>query len=213
MKYTAHTIAILLAATVATLSFCLVFQNYAPETEGITEVPSENEVYTNILTRNSVRSYTDEPITDDLIEKLLRAGMAAPTAGNGQPWEFYVIHDTAIIKQMNTVTKYAAPMNERAPLAIVVCGVPSEAFPVEPRYWVQDVSAATENILLSAHALGLGAVWCGVYPGEDRVETLRKLIDAPDHLIPFNIIMIGHPDSETPVKDKWKPSKVHHIRP
>ena len=173
----------------------------------------ENSVIDAIHARTSVRTYSDKPIEKSVLTELVKAGMAAPTAGNRQPWEFYVVRDTAIIKQMTKVTQFAAPMNEIAQLAIVVCGVPSESFPIEPRYWTQDVSAATENILLSAHAWGLGAVWCGVYPGEERVATLRKLLDVPEKLIPFNIIMLGHPDKAIAptIKNKWKPEKVHYI--
>ena len=173
----------------------------------------ENSVIDAIHARTSVRTYSDKPIEKSVLTELVKAGMAAPTAGNRQPWEFYVVRDTAIIKQMTKVTQFAAPMNEIAQLAIVLCGVPSESFPIEPRYWTQDVSAATENILLSAHAWGLGAVWCGVYPGEERVATLRKLLDVPEKLIPFNIIMLGHPDKAIAptIKNKWKPEKVHYI--
>ncbi len=198
----------LLALAVIALSVNSIFQK--PRESKIT-VSAEKAAIDNIMTRSSVRKYTKERVSDELVTKMLRAGMAAPTAGNRQPWEFYVVRDTNIIKQMNKVTKFAAPMNEIAQLAIVVCGVESGAFPIEPRYWVQDVSAATENILLSAHALGLGAVWCGVYPGEDRVATLRKLLEVPKKLTPFNIIMIGHPDGLSTVKDKWKPEKIHYI--
>ena len=122
-------------------------------------------IYNSIMTRSSVRSYTTEPVSDALVEKLLRAGMAAPSAGNKQPWRYYVVNDRNIIKQFDQVTKYAAPMHEMAQTAIVVCGVPAESFPDASEYWVQDCSASTENILLAAHGIGLGAVWCGVYPG------------------------------------------------
>ena len=214
MKNIWQIMTLLLAVAVVLLSTNSLF-NPSPNSsvEKTEETVSKAQIaHDNIMTRSSVRKYTSEKVSDELIEKMLRAGMAAPTAGNRQPWEFYVVRDTAIIKQMNKVTKFAAPMNEIAQLAIVVCGVPSEAFPIEPRYWVQDVSAATENILLSAHALGLGAVWCGVYPGEDRVAVLRSLLDVPEKLVPFNIIMIGHPDKtiEPTIKDKWKPTKVHY---
>ena len=216
MKNIWQIMTLLLAVAVVLLSITSLFDKPSTSVaENLPNITMESKgqiAYENIMTRSSVRKYTSEKVSDELIEKMLRAGMAAPTAGNRQPWEFYVVRDTAIIKQMNKVTKFAAPMNEIAQLAIVVCGVPSEAFPIEPRYWVQDVSAATENILLSAHALGLGAVWCGVYPGEDRVAVLRSLLDIPEKLVPFNIIMIGHPDKtiEPTIKDKWKPTKVHY---
>ncbi len=209
MKYKWEITTLILAATVVVLSLSQLFQS---GNKGIEQPLEKSEIIIeSIMTRSSVRSYSDERVNEESIEKMLRAGMAAPTAGNRQPWEFYVVQDTSIIKEMTKVTKYAAPMNEFAQLAIIVCGVPSLSFPTEPTYWVQDVSAASENILLSAHALGLGAVWCGVYPGQDRVETLRAMLNIPEDVIPFNIIMIGHPDTDPNIKDKWKPERVHYV--
>ncbi len=203
MKNSWQIITMVMGAAIVALSFTVLTQ----KTEAI---DSSEVVYDAIMSRSSVRSYSEQKVEDDVVEKLLRAAMAAPTAGNRQPWEFYVVRDTAIIRQFPQVTKFAEPMSQNADIAIVVCGVPSESFPLEPRYWVQDVSAATENILLAAHGLGLGAVWSGVYPGEDRVAALRNLLDVPENLVPFNIIFFGYPDSEPVIKDKWKPSKVHY---
>ena len=210
MKYKWEIATLILAFTVVVLSISQLFHTEGPE---LSQPAEKGEIaLETIMTRSSVRSYSNEIVNEELIEKMLRAGMAAPTAGNRQPWEFYVVQDTSIIKQMNKVSKYVAPMNEVAQLAIIVCGVPSKSFPEEPSYWIQDVSAATENILLAAHALDLGAVWCGVYPGEDRVATLRTMLNIPDELIPFNIITIGHPDTEPNIKDKWKPERVHYVK-
>ncbi len=207
MRYSWQIIAIVLAIVVVLLSA----KTITTKTGEVDVAVGESEMVLNsIMTRNSVRKYTNQRISEESVEKMLRAGMAAPTAGNRQPWEFYVVRDTSIIKQFPSVTKYAN-MTEDAQLAIVVCGVPSEAFPEEKNYWIQDVSAATENILLAAHAQGIGAVWCGVYPGEDRVATLRNLLQVPDKLVPFNIIVMGYPDGEQIVKDKWKPSKIHYV--
>ncbi len=208
MKYKWQITTIALAVVVVTLSVSLLFDK---ENTTVESLSSEQVAIENIMTRTSVRKYTDQRVSDEMVDKMLRAGMAAPTAGNRQPWEFYVVRDTNIIEQMTSVTQFAAPMNDNAQLAIVVCGVPAEAFPIEPNYWVQDVSAASENILLAAHAMGLGAVWCGVYPGPERVLTLRNLLGVPEDLTPFNIIMIGHPDQQTSIKDKFKPEKIHYI--
>ncbi len=209
MKYKWEITTLILALAVTVLSISQLFQDGNKNIEQ--PIEKADIVLESIMTRSSVRTYSDEKVNKEFIEKMLRAGMAAPTAGNRQPWEFYVVQDTSIIKQMTKVSKYTAPMNDEAQLAIVVCGVPSLSFPTEPTYWIQDVSAATENILLAAHGLGLGAVWCGVFPGEDRVETLRGMLDIPDHAIPFNIIMIGHPDTDPNIKDKWKPERVHYV--
>ncbi len=206
-----QTITLFLAVAVVILSFNSLFQ----KNEKVSEVvlSAEEVALENIMTRTSVRQYTNERVSEEMVETMLRAGMAAPTAGNRQPWEYYVVRDTNIIKQFSQVTKYAAPMNAYTKLAIIVCGVPSQSFPDAPLYWVQDASAATENILLAAHAIGLGAVWCGVYPREERVDLLRNMISAPSDLVPLNIIMVGHLDPNVPIiiKDKWKPEKVHYI--
>lgn len=208
MKYAWQVVSILLAAALAVLSVSLLFVEQSEPAEAPKR--DADVVLNTIMTRSSVRQYTDQEVTPQHVETLLRAGMAAPTAGNRQPWAFYVVRDTAIIRQFPKVTKFSDPMAQQARVAIVVCGVPEEAFPVEPRYWVQDVSAATENILLAAHATGLGAVWSGVYPGEERVATLRQLLDVPERLVPFNIIFLGHPSGEPSVKDKWRPERIFH---
>ncbi len=207
MKFSWHILTILMAVALVMMSFKIVTTNNSGR---MVQLNTAEVVYNAIMTRTSIRRYTPQTVEPETIEKLLRAGMAAPTAGNRQPWEFYVVRDTSIIRQLPTVTKFADPMAQEASVVIVVCGVPSESFPIEPRYWVQDVSAATENILLATHALGLGAVWSGVYPGEERVATLRNLLDVPEKLIPFNIIFLGHTDAEPIIKDKWKPEKVHY---
>ena len=202
---------LLLAVVVVALSFNSLFQK--PEVNIEEQLSSEEIVLENIMTRSSVRQYTGERVSEQMVETLLKAGMAAPTAGNRQPWRFYVVRDTNIIKQFTNVSKYTAPMNVNAQLAIVVCGVPAESFPDASRYWVQDASAATQNILLAAHAAGLGAVWCGVYPKEERVNLLREMISAPADYTPLNIIMVGHVDKNIApvIKDKWKPERVFYV--
>ncbi len=210
MRFKWQIVTILLAVVVVALSINTLSVKPTKQVAN-KEVSNSEVVIESIMTRSSVRNYTEQRVSDDMVTTMLKAGMAAPTAGNRQPWEFYVVRDTNIIKQTINVSKYTAPMNQIAQLAIVVCGVPSESFPAGPTYWVQDVSAATENILLAAHGLGLGAVWCGVYPGEDRVATLRGLLDVPEKLEPFCIIMIGHPKDEPKIKDKWRPERVHYI--
>lgn len=215
MKYIWQVITILLAAVVVILSGYTLRDNRdisKQKIQNISTMSNEEIILDAIMTRTSVRKYSDKPIEADKIETILKAGMAAPTAGNRQPWEFYVVTDRALIKEFAKVTKYTTPMNEMATAAIIVCGNPSQSFPNIPDYWIQDTSAATENILLATHAMGLGAVWCGVYPVEEQVAILRKMMDIPDELIPLNIIMMGYPDAEPIIKDKWKSEKVHYIK-
>ena len=164
----------------------------------------------NIMTRTSIRQYTDQQVDETDIEKLLHAGMAAPTAVNAQPWHFVVINDKAKLKELASTNRHGS-MLERAPLAIVVCGDMDKAMRGKGRdFWIQDCSAATENILLAAHALGLGAVWTGLYPMDERVAAVSDVLKLPENLVPLCTIVIGHP-SETPMpKDKWNPDKVSY---
>lgn len=162
-----------------------------------------------IMSRSSIRSYTSQEVPQPKIEALLKAGMAAPTAGNRQPWDFIVVRDRATLDKFPDIIA-GSHMATKAQLAIVVCGTPARAMMDD--YWVQDCSAATENILLAAHAMGLGAVWCGAYPNnaENRVAQMRELLSIPEESYALNIIVIGYPDSEPQIKDKWNPERVHY---
>lgn len=166
--------------------------------------------YENIMTRYSVRKYQDKEVSEAVTEQILRAGMAAPTAVNKQPWQFIVIRQQALKDSIADEFKNAH-MTAQAPLVVVVCGNLDKALEDEAQaYWVQDCSAATENILLAANALGLGGVWCGVYPISERVETMRRLLELPANLVPLNIINIGYPAGEPQIKDKWVPGNVSY---
>ena len=165
----------------------------------------ENAVVHAIMTRTSIRKYQERAVAADTIEMLLRAGMAAPTAINKQPWHFVVVTNKEILKQMGG---RAAD----APLAILVCGdmnIAKQGHGFD--YWVQDCAAATENILLAAHAMGLGAVWTGGYPGE-RSQKYQQLLGLPETLVPLNAIAIGYPAESPTPKDKWDAKKVTEIK-
>ena len=147
---------------------------------------SEQAVLDNIATRVSVRSYLDKPVEDAKIEQLLRAGMAAPSAMNKQPWHFVVVTDKQQLAALAKANPYAG-MAAKAPIAIVVCGDMNKALSGKAReFWVQDCSAATENILLAANAMGLGAVWTGTYPSEERVKAVSKVLQLPKKLNSMN---------------------------
>ena len=166
-------------------------------------------VIENIMTRTSVRQFTSQPIPDDTIEILLKAGMAAPTAKNIQPWSFVVVTDRAVLDSLESVHPYSNLKTATA--AIVVCGDMTKYDDDTLRqYWIQDCSAATENILLAAHAMGLGAVWCGVYPSTDRVSGVRHELSLPGNIMPLNLITMGYPQGENTPKDKWNPQVVHN---
>lgn len=206
MKNSAYLI-ILLALVLVPLAYKSVSSKPA---EAPAEASTEQTVYDAIMTRTSVRAYTDRPVSDSMVDTLLRAAMAAPTAGNKQPWRFVVIRDREtlrfIAENFRTMT-----MAADAGVGIVVCGDPNATFPGDGQgYWVQDASAATENLLLAAHASGLGAVWCGVYPMPDRVKQFSELLQLPDSILPLNFIAIGYPSGDPTPKDKWHPEYVHY---
>lgn len=196
---------IVLALGLLFTSYKWVSTSSSPNHEGQMKSTLED-----IMTRTSVRSYSDKEVGEAQIDTLLRAAMAAPTAGNKQPWRFVVINDKAMLKtigeKFNSMT-----MAEGASLAVVMCGDTTATFPGEGRdYWVQDVSAASENLLLAAHAMGLGAVWCGIYPVSDRVQQFSAMLKLPPQIIPMACICVGYPDGETTPKDKWKPDYIHY---
>ncbi len=170
-----------------------------------------NKGIENIMTRTSIRQYdATRKISPDTVEILLKAAMSAPTAVNKQPWQFVVLDKREAIDSLAQYLPYAK-MLEHAPLAIVTCGDLTEAIEGEGEtYWVQDVSAATENLLLAAHALGLGAVWTGVYPISERVAGVQKALMLPDSIVPLAVVPIGFPAMDQKPKDKWKPEKVHY---
>ena len=177
----------------------------------------QNETITNILTRVTVRRFTDEPVSDEALHILLQAAMAAPSSMNLQPWHFIVVNNSILIDELTDKLPYAKMLKE-AGLGIIVCGDVSLYERVNlttgednTLYWVQDCSAATENMLLAAHSIGLGAVWTGIYPLENRISLLKKLLNIPENLIPLNIVVLGHPATSLGLaKDKWKPERIHY---
>ena len=160
-----------------------------------------------IFKRRSIRSYAPQPVPEDTLKEILKVAMAAPSAGNEQPWHFVIIKDRSILDKIPTVHPYSQ-MVRQAPLAILVCGDMKLA--VHGEMWVQDCSAATENMLLAVQAKGLGAVWLGVYPREERINGLRKLLEIPPDIVPFSLIPIGHPAEEKPPGNRYKESRVHY---
>lgn len=169
----------------------------------------EEIILENIMTRTSVRQYTDQQLTEQQIETLLRAAMAAPSAVNKQPWAFLVIDDKEKLEAVGGIER-SKNMIATAPVAILVCGDMSQALNGEAaEFWIQDASAATENLLLAAHGMGLGAVWTGFHPGTHRVDTLKQILNLPSHIEPLGVVPIGYPAESPTPKDKWSPEKVH----
>jgi len=162
-----------------------------------------------ILSRRSIRVYTSKPVPESLVTELLKAAMAAPSAGNEQPWQFVVITERGLLDGIPKFHPYSA-MLKHASIAILICGdLTKEKY---KGCWVQDCSAATENLLLAATAKGLGAVWTAVHPMEDRVLGMRKLLNLPEHIIPLSLVPIGYPADQPGRPDRFDPGRVHKER-
>lgn len=164
------------------------------------------ELWDAILTRRSIRRYTNQSIPDDLIEKLLIAGMHAPSARNKQPWHFIVVRKRELLDKISVIHPYAYMLKE-APLGIIICG--DKKLEITEEYIVQDCSAATQNILLAAHGFGLGAVWLGIYPREPRIKALRELFSLPENIIPISMVSVGYPAEKKNYENRFKPDRVH----
>jgi len=159
-----------------------------------------------IMTRRSVRKYAAGTMSDRQIRKLLEAAMNAPSAGNQQAWQFIVVRERETLLKITDVHPYAQ-MLKQAGAAIVVCG--DLGAEKHQGYWVQDCAAATQNLLLAAHAMGLGAVWLGVYPRKDRVAGVQKLLYLPKQVVPLSIVSLGRPAEKVPPAKRYDGKKVH----
>lgn len=160
-----------------------------------------------IFKRRSIRKFQGKDVKSEKIELLLKAAMAAPTAMNYQPWEFVVITEKERIEKVKSALTFA---NSNAPMVICVCGnLKGLKQLVKERFWVQDCSAATENILLAATALGMGSVWCGVHPISMYVKKVTEILELPSGVIPLNALFIGYPAEEKEVRSQYNPEKVH----
>ena len=160
------------------------------------------DALTAIFTRRSIRHYRKEPLSSESIEKLLRAAMAAPSACDLRPWQFIVVDERRILDEIPSFHNNAAMLPE-APVAILLCGEPDVS-----RSWQQDCSAAAQNILLAAHAMGLGAVWLGIYPRDKRVIPMRDLLGIPESVVPMALIALGYPAEQKPPRASFEADKV-----
>lgn len=167
------------------------------------------EVKDALLKRRSIRKYLDKEVSDEIIEELLHAAMSGPSACNRRPWIFYVIKDQDKLSELRKASRFS---NMNAPLAIVVVGDLSRSLPLQLKdFWIQDCSAATENILLRATDLGLGSLWCGIYPQKRPVERVKKILGITNSDIPLNIIYIGYGDEEKESRDQYEKNRVKVI--
>jgi len=166
------------------------------------------DAFTVIHSRKSVRSFTGEKVNKESLDKILKAGMAAPTAVNKQPWSFVAVTDRKTLDTLKEGLPYAK-MLDKAGAAIIVCAIPDKAYDNSTDFAVIDSTCASENILLAAEALGLGAVWTAAYPYKERMDIVRKTLNIPDNIIPLNVIPVGHPTGSDKPKDKYKPENIH----
>ena len=162
-----------------------------------------------IKSRRSIRRYDPtKPVSKEQLDKLLEAAMFAPSACNSRPWEFIAVTKREILDKITQIHPYTQ-MLATATAAIIVVAIPQEGIP--EGYFPQDCGAATQNILLQAVELGLGTCWCGVYPREERIASIRSLFDIPAHKIPFNVIAVGVPDETPAARGFYESEKVSYI--
>jgi len=174
------------------------------------KMSKQETVVENIMSRVSVRQFTNQKPTEGQIDTLLHCAMAAPSALNKQPWAMIVVDDRAILDTIGNRMPNTR-ISENVQVAIVMCGDLTKAIEgAAADFWIHDVSAATENLLLAAHSMGLGAVWTGVYPNMERVGQVQQMLSLPEYIIPLCIVPVGYPAEEPAVKDKWNTDNIHH---
>ena len=162
-----------------------------------------------MLKRRSIRKFKKDKVSKEDIELLLHYAMSAPSACNKQPWEFYVITNEELLEKMKKVSRFS---RYDSPLNIVVCGSLKRSLPLGlSEYWIQDCSAAIENILLGVTSLGLGAVWCGLYPQKNAVKHVRELLELDEKIVPLGLIHIGYPDSDVAPRDQYNEKYIHYF--
>lgn len=159
--------------------------------------------------RRSIRKYTDEPVSKEDLDFLMHCAMSGPSAVNRRPWDFYIVSDPKVLEELRKASRYT---NIVSPCAIVVCGNLSRALPMQlSEFWVQDCSAATENILLGAVSIGLGTVWCGIHPQKNAVKKVSAALNLSTKQIPLNIIFVGHPDQVIEPRDQYEVKRIHWV--
>ena len=159
-----------------------------------------------IFERRSIRKYLDKAVPKDMVEKIIMAGMAAPSSGNQQPWQFVIINEKELLYKIAEINPYAGMLNHCG-VAVAVCG--DISLTKYEEFWPQDCSAATQNMLLEAVHLGLGAVWLGIYPTRDVVDGIKKILNLPEGIIPFSIVPLGFPAENPGPANRYNQSRIH----
>lgn len=159
-----------------------------------------------ILSRRSVRKYDNKEVSIEEIDDLIKYAMYAPSAVNKQPWHFIIIDDRAVMDDIMKFHPHAG-MLAQAAAAVLICG--DETLAHTPAYWPVDCAAATQNFLLAAHGKGLGAVWLGIYPREERISAMKALMGLPEHIHPFSLISFGYTSQPPRIAERYKPERIH----
>ncbi|MBN1370343.1 MAG: nitroreductase family protein [Anaerolineaceae bacterium] len=166
-----------------------------------------SDILETIFKRRSIRSFTDQPVPREMLVDLLKAAMAAPSAANHRPWEFVVLTEPQIVADLKDVLPYA---KFNAPAVIVVSGRPEQGYTESGgNYWVQDCSAAIENMLIAAVGMGLGTVWTGIYPIQTRVADVRRVLGIPETAVPLAAVLVGYPAEAKPARTQYNEARVH----
>jgi nitroreductase len=177
--------------------------------ENLQSATTKKEAVLSVIhSRKSVRKYTDKLVSREDINTIMKAGMAAPSGHDTRPWKFIAITDRSTMLELRKELEWASGLDS-SPAAIVVCGNMSKVDERNPEFWITDASAATQNILLAIEAMGLGGVWCTLYPGKERMEYARKVLNLPDYIMPLCIIPLGYPTGIEKPKNKYDPKNIH----
>lgn len=173
-----------------------------------------NETLKSIMTRKSIRKFTDKPVADEEITTILKAGMSGPSACNCRPWSFIVVKDREMLNKMADAKKQYSDLIRKAAFAVLVCGDLERAIPNAPEYWVIDGSIAIENMILAAHSMGIGSCWVGIWPRRENMDPQAELFMLPESAVPHSIVAFGYPEESegfgTPrEKPEWEASQVH----
>ena len=163
-----------------------------------------------IMTRVSTRQFTDQAIPEDVLHTILEAGMAGPSAVNARPWSFIVVRDKAMLNTMADGNGRAAEPLRKADVGVLICGDLERAYQGAPDYWVIDATIACQNMILAAHALGVGSVWLGTWPQENKIAAQTELFHLPEGIVPHSIIAFGYPEGAMKVQpDRYEANRVH----
>ncbi len=190
------------------LALTLIILIFKFSSDNSTGLDQREATLKTIHSRKSVRKFTTQEVSKSDLETIMKAGMAAPSGHDTRLWQFIVLTERDKMMALRKELVWATGL-DTSTVAIVVCGDMSKVDERNPEFWLTDTSAATQNMLLAIESMGLGGVWCTLYPGEKRMSHARKVLDLPEHIMPMCVIPIGYPAGENRAKDKYDPTTIH----